>query len=861
MKLLERDTALGELEAALQAAAGGEGRFLLIGGEAGIGKTALVRHFTARPQPVARTLWGACDDLFTPRPFGPLHDIAAQIGGELLRLLQTESNRPLIFAACLKEVQTQPTLAVIEDIHWADEATLDLLKYLGRRIHLTPSLLVVTYRDDELSPQHPLRLLLGDLATSPALRRVVLTPLSVEGVRQLAENRPVDVESLYRQTGGNPFYVTEVLAAAQAGVPPTVRDAVLARAARLSLSGRAVLNAAAVIGRRIEPWLLTEVVQAEAAAVEESLALGILLAQGENFAFRHELARQTILEAIPPHRCNFLHRAVLDALKASPTGQKDMARLVHHAEAAGDGETILAYAPVAAESAQAAGMFRTATTLWALAIRYGNDLPPLQQAAFYAAFAAASKENPDRTETIRACRQAIDLAREGGDLLVTGNTLARMAVLLLMEGETAESVRAADEALGLLEPPGPSGPLAVAHKTRAFLHLIAGENEQAAARARSCLQIAARLESESLLIEAYHALGICSLPLNHPQGCDYLEQSLALVLEEKAYWAAGSVYADLIMTYVDVYRLRRAEALIAAGLKITTEHDLDLSRLVIQAWQAILLVYRGLWREAEAITGEIVGRPDSMEVFRMPALVALARLRARRGHSGIRHLLDEALELAYQVNNHQRLGVVYIARAETAWLAGDQDRSLAEARAIYELAVQNRQPGFAAELAYWRWHAGDEVETFDWMVQPFVLEIKGEWATAAAAWEALGCPYEQARALAGGDSEAQKAALVIFEQLDARPMADIVRQKLREAGVQTIPRGPRAATKENPFGLTNRQVEILDLLTENLTNAEIAARLHISPKTVDHHVSAILGKLAVSSREEAAERARRHPDF
>jgi DNA-binding CsgD family transcriptional regulator len=209
----------------------------------------------------------------------------------------------------------------------------------------------------------------------------------------------------------------------------------------------------------------------------------------------------------------------------------------------------------------------------------------------------------------------------------------------------------------------------------------------------------------------------------------------------------------------------------------------------------------------------------------------------------------------------QREGMIRAALAEAAWLSGNREKALEEARAVYELAVKQQHPWVAGELAFWRWRAGDEVETFDWMVRSFVLEIHGDWRGAAAAWEALGCPYEQARALANGDSEAQKAALAIFEQLGARPMADIIRQKLREAGVQTIPRGPRAATKENPFGLTHPQAEILDLLTASLTNAEIAARLHISPKTVDHHVSAILGKLDVSSREEAAELARQHPDF
>ena len=139
------------------------------------------------------------------------------------------------------------------------------------------------------------------------------------------------------------------------------------------------------------------------------------------------------------------------------------------------------------------------------------------------------------------------------------------------------------------------------------------------------------------------------------------------------------------------------------------------------------------------------------------------------------------------------------------------------------------------------------------MVQPFVLEINGHWQEAAAAWEALGCPYEQARALTLGGVEAQKAALLIFEQLNATPMIEQVRQQLRAAGVAFKHRGARATTKQNPFQLTNRQLEVWELLTKNLTNAEIANRLHISPKTVDHHVSAVLVKLDVSSRKEAAE--------
>jgi DNA-binding CsgD family transcriptional regulator len=205
--------------------------------------------------------------------------------------------------------------------------------------------------------------------------------------------------------------------------------------------------------------------------------------------------------------------------------------------------------------------------------------------------------------------------------------------------------------------------------------------------------------------------------------------------------------------------------------------------------------------------------------------------------------------------------MIRAARAEAAWLAGNMQAAVAEARTVFDLALSHRHEWYVGELGFWLWCAGEEVDLPEWTARPFVLQMAGDWQAAAEAWAAMGCPYEQARALAAGDKEAQKQALLIFEQLEARPMAERVRQKLRDAGVETIPRGPRTTTRENPFHLTNRQLEILLLLTEELTNAEIAARLHISPKTVDHHVSAVLGKLNVSSREEAAELARRSPEL
>src|SRR5512140_1607570 len=220
MQLLERAAQLQALTSALSQVTGGAGCVALVYGEAGIGKTSLVEQFVKAKTPEWRALAGSCDQLFTPRPLDPLRDIALQIDGDLLSQLDRVTRRGALFAACLTELKSQPTILVIENIHWADEATLDLLKYLGRRIQQTTCLMILTYRDDELGTEHPLRLLLGDLASSPTIHRISVPPLSLGGVCELAKNQNVDAQNLYRLTNGNPFFVTEILAGV-GGIPLT----------------------------------------------------------------------------------------------------------------------------------------------------------------------------------------------------------------------------------------------------------------------------------------------------------------------------------------------------------------------------------------------------------------------------------------------------------------------------------------------------------------------------------------------------------------------------------------------------------------------------------------------------------------
>ena len=308
MELLEREQFFDELEAILSGVAAGNGRLVLVSGEAGIGKTSVVERFAEAHHQNARVLWGACDALFTPRPLGPLYDIAHQTQSNLTALLEEEAPRASIFSAVLDELEDgrAPTVAIMEDVHWADEATLDLLKFLGRRINRTNAMVVVTYRDDEVGADHPLRLVLGDLPHR-SVTRLRLLPLSQAAVNTLAERAGRPIEDLYAVTGGNPFFVTEALASKERGVPVTVSDAVLSRAARLSPVSRAVLELVSVVPARTEMWLLDDAISTDTAAIEECISAGMLRYEGDAIAFQHELARLAIEDSLAAPRRLGLH--------------------------------------------------------------------------------------------------------------------------------------------------------------------------------------------------------------------------------------------------------------------------------------------------------------------------------------------------------------------------------------------------------------------------------------------------------------------------------------------------------------------------------------------------------------------------
>ena len=858
MELLERVSQLKGLNSALSQvkATDGQGCIALVYGEAGIGKTSLIEHFVNEHKWIWRVLSGACDSLFTPRPLGPLHDIALQISssqgtpGKLVQALEAESNRGAIFSACLSELQQQATILVIEDVHWADEATLDLLKYLGRRIRQTTALMILTYRDDELGLDHPLRMLLGDLASSQALHRIPIVPLSREAVRELARYRKLDSGTLHRLTNGNPFFVTEILAG-ESGIPETVRDAVLARAARLSAAARGVLEAAAVIGSRVEPWLLSKIADAEAAPVEECISKGMLLSQPEHYTFRHELARQTILESISAQRKIALHRRVLDALRESPETSQDLARLANHAEETKDATLVLEYAPAAARQASAASSHREATRLYQLALRFAKDLPPPDHARMLEAYILELNFNNRIAEAIPVFQQAIKIWHALGDRLHEGVNLEYLAEAFHLLGRNTESEEVSKAAIALLEALPPSAELARAYKGQCYIRMTHRDCAEAVIWGEKAIGLAERFGDTETVARTYDYLGSATLVMDYKQGRQFLEKSLAIGRQANLNFAVAGALANLGEMSVEVYQLTEADAYLAQGIVYSREQDDDYHLQSMLPSLALTRLYQGRWSDAAEVTMEALERMGLNIESRSYALLALGRLYARQGAPGAHAILDEALNLSLRADSVPHMGRIQAARIESAWLMeGDLGHVLEETRPIYELTMSKKHPWIVGELAFWRWRAGEEITPPAWVASPFALQMAGDHRGAAKEWQARGCPYEQGLALMEGDETAQLEALDLFEQLGARPILEKLKQKMRIQGAR-IPRGPRPATREHPFGLTSRELEVLGALVNGSSNNAIARQLSLSPRTVEHHIASILQKLGVQTRAEA----------
>jgi len=846
--LLERDEALAVLEEALAASREGCGRLVFVSGDAGIGKSALVREFCRRAG--ARLLWGACDGLHTPRPLGPFVDMGAAFA----------ANKPhLVLTALLDELQAaDDTIVVLEDLHWADEATLDVLGLLGRRVGQLRVVVVATYRSDELARTHPLRIVLGDLTSAPAVQRVRLAPLSVDAVAGLAEPYGVDGADLYAKTAGNPFFVTEALASGSLAIPPTVRDAVLARVTRLGEKARELLDAAAVVPHRTELWLLEALAGDRIVALDECLASGILQAEWQIVAFRHELARLVVEESIDPHRRSTLHRAALAALRDPPTGSRDLARLAHHAEAAGDGAAVLELAPAAGEQAAELGAHREAAAQFGRALRFARSLPATERAALLERRSYECYLTDQQADAIGALEEAVECYRAIGDVTNEGLGFCSLSFRRWCAGDTDGAERAATEAVALLSQLPPGVELARAYAVASSLAMNLEKAEPALALGKQAVELAEAVGDQRALVAALNHTGTTALLVGRTdEGLRDLERSIALA-------KAAGLEADVGRGYIHLgwaaSRTRNWQLIdrLGEGIEYCSERGLELWRLYLVANRARAELDQGRWTEAAESASYVLRQPSQAPLLRVLVLTVLAVVRARRGDPDPWSPMEEARAISAGKADLQHLASVALAGAELAWLAGRTDEVAEATESVLALANERGAAWIVGELAFWRWRAGIDKACPQGAAEPFALHLSGNAASAAKEWARLGCPYEAALALADTDEDQpMRRSLEQLHALGARPAAESVARRLRERGAGGIARGPRASTRSNPAGLTDRELDVLALVADGLQNAEIADRLFLSRRTVDHHVSAILRKLGARTRGQATAEANR----
>lgn len=858
MRLFEREAELDTLREHYERARKGNGSFVVVTGEPGGGKTSLVQTFAEECAPDAPVLWAACDPLSTPRPLGPVHDVVDELG-DGVRVALDQSGQPhQIFAAVNERLSTHPSLLVIDDLHWSDQATVDLLRYLLRRVSTTKTFIVGTVRDEELDSTHPVRGLLGDVARSTHAVSVAMNPLSSGAIAEMIGNEQIDADRISELTGGNPFFVGEMLAHAGDELPTSVRDAILSRTTELDAMAWELLHLLACSPETIPDQLLVKL-NIGVAPLRALDRAGLIRRGGRTVAFRHDLCRIAIASTLPPGGDVAIHIRMLDALEH--VASSDAAVLVHHALGAGDRVRVLRYALDAARSSARSGAHTQAADFYRIALHQGGSVESRQEAEILEAMAAECYLIDRLENAIVACERALRLREQIGDVAGVSANHHALAVYQWYSAKRSEADAHVSQAVAVLGDGSAISDaellqLGHAHAMDAYLAMQSSDIEAALVSVELAAKIAAQTGDEALTVRASLITDICRVIAGEDIARDDIVLTLGKATDDlDEIYSSG--YSNLTYLDVEQRQLDRAADLLDFSIPWTIERDLPICRVWQLGSRSRLQLLTGNWDAALDDARTVLDAPSAPIARTWPHLIrGLIEL---RGSGGGEADLQAAWKLASQFGEMVRLLPVCAAFVERVWLTGEHDEWLQTAHELL-----NREPATGlewgrGELAIWVWRVdrSAEIPNVDSIAEPYRLSINGDYQAAAAYWASRFASHEQAMALADSDNISdQRVALDQLDRLGATAISANIRRKLRDGGVTGVPSKRRSSTRDNAAGLTAREREVLQLLDAGLTNAELAERLYISPKTADHHVSAILTKLNVRNRRDAARTGR-----
>jgi len=858
MELIERDGFLALLQTHFKNIKEGEGHCVLVCGEAGIGKTSLIKAFSAELKKDYKIYQGTCDALFAPRPLAPLYDVALQMQSELIQPGGGIEDRAGLFINFFRELNSQNKASVIvfEDIHWADEATLDFIKFLARRITQLRCLFILTYRDDEIGARHPLRNVLTDLPAD-TFTRIRLTPLSREAVYKMANEKGYDAENVYNISGGNPFYVNEILASYSPGVPDNIKDAILSVYDRQEEGTKHAWQICSVIPEGIEISRFAKIKASWDEGMDHCFALKIIIVKNDRIIFKHELYRRTIEGSLSPLKRIALNKIILELFLTSFEEQGEIERIVQYAKNANENELVCKYAPIAAKQAASVGAHIEAAKLFFTAIEYTDVNDEDQLVNLYESYAYECFLNNQIKEAINYQGKASQIWRNKNKPEQTGNSLRFLSRLCWFDGNRDDAEKYGQASIQILEPLPPSRAKAMSLSNMAQLKMVSEEMPECVKWGNMAIEMAKEINDDETLCHALNNVGASQWKIQATKetGKMLLIESLALALKKSFHEHAARAYSNIIYNYIEDKDYDFAKRFLEEGITYCEDLGLDSSNKYQQYLKARLLLETGDWNAAISIAKNLLQNEVLPGTIKAACLNLLTTIKIRRGEPDVLFLLDEAKALAFKTREHQRVIPMMIALLEYEWLTGKKIITDEELKICIELTQKVDNIFLNSEIHFWLQKTGKKVPGLQELSEPYKYLMEGKINKAADFWQKKGCPFENAFALFEGNETDKKNALLLFQQLGANAVSEKIKMEMRAGGIKKIPRGLRKSTQANPAQLTNRELDVLQLLQQGNQNKEIAGALFISPKTADHHISSILFKLDVNSRSKAVTEA------